>query len=208
MECIESSGARLALAFHPLRLRLSRVSIVVILAALRSGAKRAEKGLPRYIRRWHRRDRSPSSALVRILAFLCDGWGWGFSFRVLLSRERSDIGITYIPDTCLGPAPFAFSRPSRAISLDATRRDFSRCGFSTLFILPSRRRCISVQLMSFNARFNQDGRWPLSCQCISWTSRRFHVVTLIETHDWIFLIRYIPWDAVTMLRDWKLWPHS
>jgi len=183
MECIESSGAWLVLAFHPLRLRLSRVS-AVILEALGSGAKRAEKGLPR-VRRWHRRDRSPfslSRANSRVLVWwMRPGFLLSCSH---LAREKRDIGITYIPDTCLGLAPFAFScLPCDFIRRDETRF-LSRCGFSPLFLSPLRqRRCVRVKLTSFNTRFNQDGRCPVNVSAVTSLLRCY-----ANWYDWMFLI--------------------
>lgn len=121
MECIESLGARLVLAFHPLRLRLSCVSAVILGSRIWSKTRR-KGGYPA--------SADDTAEIVLPLLLPCEfsrscvmDEARGLSFRVLIStRERSGIGITYIPDTCLGPAPFAFSR----LPCDFIRRDDAR----------------------------------------------------------------------------------
>lgn len=179
-------------AFQPLRVS------VVVLEALGSGAKRAEKGL---LRRWHRRDRSPVS-FSHVLAW----WMRPGVSPFMFSRERSAISVLRTFRTRVSVSLHLRSPVCRAISLDATRRDFSRC---VVFPLCFSRRCVNVDAFASN--------WHRLMPDLIKTAGvpsmyRPDVTSLPRCYanwnDWIFLIllRYTPSDSLA--RDRKLWLRS
>lgn len=122
------------------------------------------------------------------------------------SGEKWHIGTAYIPDTCLGPAPFAFSRlvsvaRGDGVSLDATRRDCSlRFFLDVLFpplflslllpfyVSPTRARLSASEwTSSFEAPIQSRlGSGRVGYSGVS-PRTRFHVVSLIETIGSLFL---------------------
>lgn len=177
MECIESSGAWLVLAFHPLPPAPSLPCLRRHPRSSRIWSKTRRKGVTPRPQMTPQRSFSLLPLSCELSRSCVMDEGRGFSSRVLISRERGAISVLRTFRTRVSVSLHLRSPVCRAISLDATRRDFSRCGFSPLCFS---RRCVRVKLTSFNARFNQDGRCPVNVSVVT-SLLRCYVVTLIET---------------------------